>query len=341
MRHGRRKDRNRVLWLVKFLKEWCGREELIERRRGICRALEKKVLTQDMRFFMTEALAKTDIPWNLQHELIGRTRKFLSKKDKALAQELSKSDVELYEKAGKSYKKKDYKKCLQFLEKINVKSGHVYYAVGLTHSALKDFKGAEKYYLMAIDKGNDGAMNNLANLYIDENQPEKAEKDYLMAIDKGNGNAMYNLANLYKDQNQTKKAEEYYLMAIGKGDLRAMYNLANLYRDQKQSEKAEKYYLMAIGKGDLRAMYNLANLYRDQKQSEKAEKYYLMAIGKGHLSAMNNLANLYVDQNQTKKAEEYYLMAIGKGDVSAMYNLAYLYKDQSNPKRLRNITSWL
>ena len=55
----------------------------------------------------------------------------------------------------------------------------------------------KKYYLMAIEKGNSNAMNNLAFYYEDiENNYDEMKKYYLMAIEKGNYDAMNNLATI-------------------------------------------------------------------------------------------------------------------------------------------------
>ncbi|WP_314518082.1 tetratricopeptide repeat protein [Xanthocytophaga agilis] len=79
----------------------------------------------------------------------------------------------------------------------------------------KDNENAEKYYLRAVEKGYEGAMNNLGHLYENEYKDySKAERYYLMAIEKGGSDAMYNLGLLYEEQfRDYVKAEQYYLMA--------------------------------------------------------------------------------------------------------------------------------
>ena len=65
----------------------------------------------------------------------------------------------------------------------------------------------EKFYKLAIDKGNEEAMFSLAYYHdsITHNY-EEMEKYYLMAIDKGNEEAMFNLA--YYHDNITHNYEE-------------------------------------------------------------------------------------------------------------------------------------
>ena len=55
----------------------------------------------------------------------------------------------------------------------------------------------KKYYLMAIDKGHSGAMNNLGYYYQHtEINYNLMKKYYLMAIDKEHPSAMHNLAHI-------------------------------------------------------------------------------------------------------------------------------------------------
>jgi len=300
MRYGKRHGKNRVLWLVHFLQDWCSPEDLIDRARKHIDALGRGMLYPKHALYFTEALAAASIPDELQHEVITRAREFLGKADKALLKELSKSDIELFEEAGKFYENGEFLKALQKLEDIQNKTSTVLFNMALLfHNEIKDYKKAEEYYRRAVEKGHTNAIYNLAILYQDE----------------------------YKDY---QKAEKYYLMAVEKGLTEAMNNLALLYKDEYHNyKKAEKYYRMAVEKGNTNAMYNLAMLYQNEYNDfKKAEEYYRIAVGKDHTFAMHNLALLYqIEYNDYKKAEEYLLMVVAKGDTDAMYNLALLYED--------------
>ena len=121
----------------------------------------------------------------------------------------------------------------------------------------------KKYYLMAIEKGNSVAMNNLAIYYKEiEKDYDNMKKYYLMAIDKDNSNAMYNLGDYYEEiEKNYDNMKKYYLMAIEKGDSNAMNNLAIYYENiEKNYDESKKYYLMAIKKGGSDAINNLKNI---------------------------------------------------------------------------------
>ena len=117
-----------------------------------------------------------------------------------------------------------------------------------------------------------------------------------MAIEKGDETAMNNLGHYYEKQGENEKAVKYYLMAIEKGDVYAMNNLGCYYKNQGENEKAVKHYLMAIEKGNASAMNNLGYYYGKQGENEKAVKYYLMAIEKGNKTALHN-AIIYIEEH--------------------------------------------
>jgi TPR repeat protein len=105
-----------------------------------------------------------------------------------------------------------------------------YLYVGWYYDNMKhNYEEAIKYYLLAIDKGNYIAMNNLAHYYNVENNYKEAIKYWLLAIDKGNYIAMNNLAHYYYNvENNYKEAIKYYLLAIDKGNYIAMNNLSKI-----------------------------------------------------------------------------------------------------------------
>jgi len=282
--------------------------------------------------------------------------------------EVSESDKLLFRDAELLYSKHELGNALRKYEQIRDKDEIVCCRLALLYSEFKSLRKAEKYYLMAVEKGHLGAMNNLAVLYKNEfksydkakkyylmafqngfvgamfnlarlyqnelDSAEKAKKCYLIAVQEGHIGAIFNLALLYhKDSAFHNMAEKYYLMAVEKGHVKAMLNLAMLYEGDsfKAWDKAEKYYRMAAENGDVKAMVNLGQLYEKDafQDGGKAEKYYLMAVEKKHTSAMYNLALLYHRElGLYQKAEEYYLMAVKKGHARAMFNLALLYEEE-------------
>ena len=273
MRYGRKKSKQRVLWLIRFLEEWCDETELKERaKKHIQCAIDGKLNLKG--HYMGEALASVISDPKIQYEILSETKKALQKHDSSIVKKISKSDKEIAKEADKAYSDKNFGLAIKNC-KILIEKGHVGYMNNLGslyHSELKDYDEAIKYYKMAIEKGSPVSMNNLGSLYHTE----------------------------LKDNDEAIK---YYKMAIEKEDVNAINNLGGLYHNElKDYDEAIKYYKMAIEKEDVNAMNNLGGLYHDElEDNDEAIKYYKMAIEKEDVNAMNNLAWLYYEKNIRKK----------------------------------------
>jgi serine/threonine protein kinase len=148
--------------------------------------------------------------------------------------------------------------------------------------------------------------------------------------------AMNNLAALYEEQRQHDKAEPLFVgtlngrrRALGNEDpdtLSSMNNLAAIYHRQRQFDKAEPLYIEALTlrrqvlgiehDSTFRSMQNLASLYRDQGQIDKAEPIWLemlefnrRTLGPEHPQTIRlalELAGHFQQRNQQTKAESLY-----------------------------------
>ena len=190
---------------------------------------------------------------------------------------------------------------------------------------------------------------NLANLYADIGQYNKAEPLYLESKQireklfekqhRDYANSCNSLANLYQNMGQYDKAETLYMESkqireklFGKEHrdyAASCHNLASLYNSTGKYSKAEPLFLEAkqiqervLGKKHpdyASACNNLGNLYLDMGNTEKAEPLVLEAkqirekvLGKEHpdyAHSCNNLAILYSERGQYEKAELLYLEA--------------------------------
>ena len=294
MRYGRRKERNKVLWLVRFLENWCNREELISRAERHVQALRKGNMYEKHALFMTEALSHTDIPEDLQYIMIKETRRLLTEKNIDLLDDLSKSDKELYNTFALYYTQKNYSKALKNLLEIRNKTGFVLGMSGFLYELhMKDYLKAEEYYLAALKKGYHGMISNLASLYETEfNDFNKAEKYYLLAFKKGNTHAIFQLALLYQvNLKDYKKAIQYYQLAIKKDSIEAMNSLALLYQTElRDYSNAIKYFQMAVEKENVEAMINMAWLYFITKKNKKEAMHLLNKA----LQKSQTVTNTYV-----------------------------------------------
>ncbi len=154
MRYGRKKKKQQVLWLVSFLNEWCTEDELVQKAKNHITCAKADTLNQGGGYYMAEALSQSVQDTELQYEVLTSTKKHIFQTNPELAESLSDTtDEMILEVANKAYR-------------------------------VEDFKKAEKYYLMAVENKDAGAMFNLALLYESEFKDfKKAEKYYLMAIE--------------------------------------------------------------------------------------------------------------------------------------------------------------
>ena len=202
--------------------------------------------------------------------------------------------------------------------------------IGLYYAKVKqDYQKMKMYYLMAIERGDSNAMNNLG-LYYEFTEVELMKQYYLMAIELGNSNAMNNLGHYYENTEvDSELMMRYYLMAIERGNSAAMVNLGRYYENTEvDSELMMRYYLMAIERGNSLGMNNLGHYYHHTEvDPELMKRYYLMAIERGDSIAMNNLGYYYqYTEVNSELMKRYYLMAIEKGDSIAMFNLGNYYQ---------------
>jgi len=288
MRHGRLHDRQKVLWLVRFLEEWCNDEDIKDRAAMHIKRLKKGDYNPRGAYYMSEALAYTNhLPSNEQHQLLEVTRDFLQERKSAYFKKLSKSDVELLNKANLSIEQKKYKHAIGYLldmkDKDDARIGWVY------HKGIRDVKLAEIHYRKAARKGSIAALNNLGIIYEHHlNDPFKAEALYLRAAEHKSINALHNLGALYKNKLKNyKKSEKYYLQFVkaSKEDPNTLFSMGNLYANGfNQPEKAIEYYTKAASQGQVLAMSNLGYLYLEKYENHKeAESYFMMALDQGLL----------------------------------------------------------
>lgn len=99
------------------------------------------------------------------------------------------------------------------------------------------FYDMEKYYLAAIEMGNNDAMNNLGDYYYSAGDMENAIRYYSLAVENGNDIAVRNMGVYYQDLEDWDNMLVYYLKSIKKKDKIAIYYLKNIIRSDKLNFK--------------------------------------------------------------------------------------------------------
>ena len=125
------------------------------------------------------------------------------------------------------------------------KEGYDYQAVEAMK--MQNVARMDSLYTLEILKypHSEGAKMNLANMYMQTKQPEKAKKqlDEVLAAAPNYGNALSMLGNYYSQKGDINKAEEVYQRIVKDNDrdLQAMYYLAAIYLQKGDFEAAARY----------------------------------------------------------------------------------------------------
>lgn len=156
MRYGRKRDRNKVLWLVRFLESWCSDEELLDRAFKHLEALKSGRLWDRYALYMTEALKNTKIPPNVQYELNEGTQMYISQSKPPYGAEPSKSDKQLLKEAQKDFSEKRFDIAMEKLLKIVNKNSETNLYIAASYLARKNnYPEALRFAKAAFEENQD------------------------------------------------------------------------------------------------------------------------------------------------------------------------------------------
>ena len=162
-----------------------------------------------------------------------------------------------------------------------------------------------------------GYLNILGTLYVNEENYKEAEKWYLKAVDKGSLVAVSNLAYVYIELEDYEKAIKYYKEYAKVADAPDNYYWMGLaYSYLEDYKNAKEWFLKAVKVDEGGSAENQLGLnFDDEGNQKEAMKWYLASIKKGNLWAYNNLAEDYIaldDYENAKKLLEKGLELIKK-----------------------------
>jgi len=163
---------------------------------------------------------------------------------------------------------------------------------GVYYRIKKDYDQMNKYYLIAIEKNNAIAMNNLGFHY------QIVEKDY-------------------------EQMKKYYFMAIEKGNTKAMNNLGFYYGNiEKDYERMKKYYRMAIEKGNKNAFFHLEQFHKDSDDTLELLRLYIKIDNKTKISdILVNYCNQKIINKEINSILLQYLSCIDDHDLPVLFKL--------------------
>ncbi|MGB0522217.1 MAG: hypothetical protein ACPGJS_04625 [Flammeovirgaceae bacterium] len=329
MRMGRHIGRSRVRWLVSFFEAWCqNQEELGSRAQQHMQAMGNKAYNPRAAYFISEALANvTFIDWELQEELLKKTKEFLNQTDQSLSHKLSKSSRELFAEARDLYQEHRFSAALERLTRIQNKNDYVYEMMGsLYHYNLAEPKKAEECYLKSIDASDQEirywkkVQENMANEEVVDGayHPELLEQimdlnqQKVRITERKKGLTSLSLAILYVESlGEPTKAEVLYPSILEIGTANTIYFLADfLFRQRMRRDLAYE----AVNKA----------IHRKEKINYLTLKAKI-ELWKGNLSASLKTAEAFLfDMDfilfDGKLHQEYIMMLIAFGEHTFVLN---------------------
>lgn len=327
MRHGRRGDKRRVLWLVRFLEEWCDEAELEARVNRQIQKMQEGAMPTQAAFLLSEALAHTrQLSQAKQHELLKATRLFLEQKNSQYLAQLSQSDVDLHQRALVYFENGKVELALHLFLSMRDPDQLL---IGRCYLALENLHQAEETLLQAMKKGRIHALLPLGQVYKQQFFYEPSEAYFLEALKFGETLALAELVDLYKQQGLYEKAILYSLQAAQQGLDWGYKELATLHRRLGDYEKAKEYAKIAVEKGQPQALEQLVEIYLQQGEAELGKQYFLEA-SKDQVKALIHLSKLYRTEQRYDRAEEFLIQAHQQGAPEALLQLGLLYKIQGH-----------
>jgi Archaeal ATPase. len=232
MRYGRRRDKNKLLWLTRFIEMWCTQEDLTHRIAQFSSGLNNDA-------YLPGTLAYTSA-------LLGCKTISIHEKE------------QIYQHAHDFFKQQSDESYLSSLPEID---GKEYFDQAYAHMDKEEFDEAIKCFEKAASKGHVRAYILIGNLYhLKLNNPKLAEENYLKAIKHEVTEAYLCLGDLYYiELNDFSKAEQMYLDAIKHGEVNTYYRIALLYFGKNSSDKKEQ--VLAYAKKGVIHFENFLSLY--------------------------------------------------------------------------------
>ncbi|MDV3877721.1 hypothetical protein CMU01_16955 [Elizabethkingia anophelis] len=366
MRFGRKKDKENVVWLVRFYDAWCDKSELSERVlhhiNNLLGGEYDNIAAIDMvntflscknvsaldkyRLFQTtKSTLPKDLISNLklsQKDWFETIRDLVKKKkyDQAInaLKEMDTNDL-IYNTFSYwiYFNKKEYRKAAENLEWIYGEKKDVLTAFTLGEifeTKLSDISKAIYYYEIALEKGNYEAAFRLGQIYyFEKNDESQAIKNFQLAIDHDITEAIMGLATIYFSNEKYDEAKSLCLLAIEKGVAEAHINLSVLYKIEGKIEKAISILEEAIVHGVDDALVSLGDLYLSSTNGNdnKAKELFLQALDKGVLDAYYALGKYFLKKEKDeKKAVKVLNEGIKKKDANSAHLLAHFYQEENN-----------
>ena len=178
------------------------------------------------------------------------------------------------------------------------------------------------------------AKNNLAGLYFEEENYEKAIKNYDEAIADGCKVAIENQGDLYEKIGDIEKAISYYQRSSN--TVSCQIKLGDIFRKIDNIDESIIWYKKAFESGDVHSAYTLGLIYEQLKDFENAKKYFSYAVEHNHVNSRIHLGKIYYNEGDFEKSKEMFEITANENNIYSQHMIGLIYeiyyKDYTNAK---------
>jgi tetratricopeptide (TPR) repeat protein len=331
MRYGRKYDKKRVLWLVRFLESWCTKEELEDRVFSHIHSLQKGEFDHYSLVILGEAyLACKVIGIDIKKELIDQYKMSLPKD---LTKGMTISDSDIFDSAFEKQKQGKFDLALNEILEIKDKS-RLYNFIGYLYYHLKDYENSIKYYDLAAQKGDllpiDFAIKGSVLRRLDRNK--EAIEHLSQAFDEGINSSLIELGVTLTEEGDLELAKEKLMIGLDIEEIKkdSAHYLAHVYEHENLKKEAIKYFNLALELGDIRSNICLAKLFNQNDEFENAIKYYNKSLEFYPEEAALELAEVYIETNKLSEVKKLLTGIKDSKDADTQLSLGMIYFDKLN-----------
>lgn len=130
----------------------------------------------------------------------------------------------------------------------------------------------------------DGSGLNIIGIFYQyiKKDISNATKYYLLALEKGNVNAPNNLGYIYGKMGDTDQMLEYYQISFKMKNISALHNLIHYYKSAGDFDNMKKYLMLAFQSRSTKILKLIKNLIENQKWDYDLNKTILLAFQFGY-----------------------------------------------------------
>jgi len=327
MRFGKKRDKENIVWLVRFYDAWCSKTELSDRIATHINNLKDGQYDSLAALDLGNTfLSCINVSPDLKYDLWRTTKSYLPKD---MIKELKVSEEILYNSIKNLVRKKNYDKAVDALNDIEVKDLHYYTFSYWVYYKKGDIKTAVESLERVFEIKQDGTTAfTIGSIYERKlHLTDLAVKYYKIALEKGNYSAAYRLGQInFYSLSDLEQSINYHRLAIENGISDSIESLATIFVNSENYSEAEELYQLSYEKGNYSALNEMAQIKQKIGKADEAILLLNQAIEHGDEDALINLGKIYVtpDFNDLNAAKALFLRAIDKGIPQAYYNMGKL-----------------